>query len=137
MIGTDTVRLGVRRDIVSALGKRRSEFSETDSEFSAIVRIHDPATSISTHRPRPARAIPYCRHSGGKLDLLWVRGRPRWGFEFKRTSSPTLTRSLMTGLETLELQKAFLVHAGDKTFPLHQRVTAVSAARLLSDIAQP
>lgn len=79
----------------------------------------------------------WATHSGAELDLLWVRGRRRWGFEFKRTSSPTLTRSLMTALETLKLQKAFLVHAGDKTFPLHKRVTAVSASRLLHDIAKP
>jgi hypothetical protein len=34
----------------------------------------------------------------------------------------------------LRLQKAFLIHAGDKAFPLHKRVTAVGAARLLEDI---
>jgi len=76
----------------------------------------------------------WATHSGAELDLLWVRGRRRWGFEFKRTSSPRLTNSLKTAIETLGLQKAFLVHAGDKTFPLHKYVTAVAAARLLDDI---
>lgn len=76
-------------------------------------------------------------HSGAELDLLWVRGRRRWGFEFKRTSSPSLTRSLMTALDSLQLDKAFLIHAGDKTFPLHRRVTAVAAVRLLDDLSQP
>ena len=76
----------------------------------------------------------WATHSGAELDLLWVRGRRRWGFEFKRTSSPRLTNSLKTALETLELQRAFLVHAGDKTFPLHKHVTAVAAAHLLDDI---
>jgi len=73
-------------------------------------------------------------HAGPELDLLWVRGRQRWGFEFKRTSSPKLTSSLMAAIDTLKLQKAFLVHAGDKTFSLHKRVTAVSATRLLDDV---
>jgi hypothetical protein len=63
-----------------------------------------------------------------------VRGRQRWGFEFKRTSSPKLTRSLHTALEALALQKAFVVHAGERTFPLHERVTAMAAARLLEDL---
>lgn len=40
-------------------------------------------------------------HSGAEIDLLWVRGRRRWGFEFKRTSSPALSRSLMSAVETL------------------------------------
>ena len=76
----------------------------------------------------------WATHSGAELDLLCVRGRRRWGFEFKRTSSPKLTASLKTAIEALKLQKAFLVHAGEKTFPLHRRVTAVSAARVLDDI---
>ena len=76
----------------------------------------------------------WATHSGAELDLLRVRGRRRWGFEFKRTSSPKLTASLKTAIEALKLQKAFLVHAGDKTFPLHKRVTAVPAVRVLNDI---
>ena len=42
--------------------------------------------------------------------------------------------SLRTAIESLGLQKAFLVHAGDKTFPVHKQVTAVAAARLLEDV---
>lgn len=76
----------------------------------------------------------WATHSGAELDLLWARGRRRWGFEFKRTSSPKLTASLKTAIEALELQKAFLVHAGEKSFPLHKRVTAVAATRILDDI---
>ncbi|MBI5764564.1 MAG: ATP-binding protein [Planctomycetes bacterium] len=77
----------------------------------------------------------WATHSGAELDLLWIRGRMRWGFEFKRTSSPQLTPSLITAIEMLKLQKAFLVHAGEKTFRLNKQVTAVAATRLLSDIA--
>jgi len=40
----------------------------------------------------------WATHSGAELDLLWVRGRRRWGFEFKRTSSPRLTGSLRTAI---------------------------------------
>ena len=42
--------------------------------------------------------------------------------------------SEISDLETLDLQRAFLIHAGDKTFPLHRKVTAVSANRLLEDL---
>jgi uncharacterized protein len=82
----------------------------------------------------PEECYFWATHSGAELDLLWVRGRRRLGFEFKRTSSPKLTNSLRAAVETLGLQKAFLVHAGDKTFPLHKQVMAVAAVRLLDDI---
>ncbi len=73
-------------------------------------------------------------HSGPEIDLLWVRGQRRWGFEFKRTSSPSLTRSLLTALDVLRLQRAYVVHAGTDTFPLHEKVTALAAGRLLDDL---
>ena len=82
----------------------------------------------------PDECFFWATHSGPELDLLWVRGRRRWGFEFKRTSSPRLTRSLRASLEDLDLQRAFVIHAGEKTFPLHRKVTAVAANRILEDI---
>lgn len=85
----------------------------------------------------PEECYFWAIHSGAELDLLWTRGRRRWGFELKRTSSPALTRSLLTALDSLKLEKAFLVHAGDKTFPLHGRVTAIAASRLLDDLEPP
>jgi len=82
----------------------------------------------------PEECFFWATHSGPEIDLLWVRGRRRWGFEFKRTSSPTMTRSLHAAVETLDLQRAFVIHAGEKTFPLHRKVTAVAAQRVLDDI---
>ncbi len=76
-------------------------------------------------------------HSGAEIDLLWVRGRRRWGFEFKRTSSPALSRSLMSAVDELRLQRAFVVHAGEATFPLHKKVTALAVKRLLDDLPGP
>ena len=40
----------------------------------------------------------------------------------------------MTALDLLELQKLYVVHAGNTTFPLHGKVTAIAANRLLSDL---
>lgn len=82
----------------------------------------------------PHECYFWAMHAGAELDMLWVHGRRRWGFEFKRTTSPKLTPSLMTAIETLKLQRAFIIHAGERSFPLHKQVTAVAATRLLSDI---
>jgi hypothetical protein len=85
----------------------------------------------------PEECYFWATHSGPELDLLWVRGRRRWGFEIKRTSAPSLTRSLRTAIDVLELDRAFVVHAGERTFPLHEHVTALAATRLLTDLTAP
>ena len=76
----------------------------------------------------------WATHSGAELDLLWLRGNQRFGFEVKRTAAPRLSRSIVTAIEDLGLDRAFVIHAGDATFPLHDRVTAVSASRMLDDL---
>jgi predicted AAA+ superfamily ATPase len=76
----------------------------------------------------------WATHGGAELDLLVVRGRRRLGFEFKRTSSPTLTRSMRTALADLKLERLDVLHAGDSTFPLGPTIRAVAAHRLLLDV---
>jgi len=73
-------------------------------------------------------------HAGAELDLLIVRGRQRFGFEMKRTSSPRLTPSMRSALADLKLNHLDVIHAGDETFPLGEQVRAVALERLLSDI---
>lgn len=76
----------------------------------------------------------WATHSGAELDLLVVRGQTRWGFEVKRTSSPRLTRSLVAAKETLRLDQAYLVHAGEHSFPLAEGVQALAFAQLEHDM---
>jgi hypothetical protein len=64
-----------------------------------------------------------------------VRGRQKLGFEFKRTTTPTLTRSMHIALADLSLQRLDVVHAGAHTFRLAPKVRAVALARLLDDLA--
>lgn len=74
-------------------------------------------------------------YAGAELDLLVVRGGRRRGFEFKRTDSPTTTRSMRTALGDLKLGRLDVIHAGEHTFPLDKRIRAVALARLLEDVA--
>ena len=74
-------------------------------------------------------------HSGAELDLLVVRGRRRWGFEFKRTSAPVVTRSMRVALEDLRLERLDVVHGGPHSFLLAPRIRAVAFPRLLDDLA--
>lgn len=73
-------------------------------------------------------------HGGAELDLFVTSGRRRLGFEFKRTTTPSLTPSMRSALEDLQLTRLDVVHAGRETFPLHKRVRAVAASRLLEDL---
>jgi predicted AAA+ superfamily ATPase len=73
-------------------------------------------------------------HAGSELDLLVVSGRWRLGFEVKRSSSPRLTPSMRNTLKDLKLRSLDVIHAGERTFGLAERIRAVAFSRLLEDI---
>ena len=89
---------------------------------------------ITRLEAQPEECFFWATHAGAELDLLVVRGQQRWGFEFKRTVAPRLTRSMHTALADLRLERLDVVHAGDQTFPLAAHVRAVALRRLLDDL---
>ena len=76
----------------------------------------------------------WATHAGAELDLLVVRGRDRLGFEVKLTSSPRVTPSMRSALADLKLQRLYVIHSGEETFPLEKNIQAVALLRLLEDI---
>jgi predicted AAA+ superfamily ATPase len=76
----------------------------------------------------------WAAHSGAELDLLVVRGNVRLGFEFKRTTAPATTRSMHVALEDLRLSRIDVVHAGSRSFPMHQKIRAIALSRLMEDL---
>ena len=66
----------------------------------------------------------WATHQGAELDLLTMKKGQRIGFEFKRTSTPAMTRSMHSALDDLELDRLFVIFPGDTRFPLHERVEA-------------
>ncbi|KPK34236.1 MAG: hypothetical protein AMK70_08085 [Nitrospira bacterium SG8_35_1] len=82
----------------------------------------------------PEECFFWATHGGAELDLLVIRGRHRYGFEIKRTSSPSMTPSIRSALKDLRLKQIDLIHAGDETFPLDKKVRAVAMSRFLDDI---
>jgi hypothetical protein len=65
---------------------------------------------------------------------MFKRGK-RLGFEIKRADAPTLTTSMRTVLEDLELDALSVVYPGDREYTLahNVRVIPVAAALNLSD----
>lgn len=76
----------------------------------------------------------WATHAGAELDLLVVRGRKRFGFEVKLTSSPRVTPSMRHALQDLKLERLFVVHAGEETFQLDKKIYALAFPRLLKDL---
>jgi uncharacterized protein len=74
---------------------------------------------------KPDEAYFWATHQGAELDLLMLRGNQRIGVEFKRTDSPTVTRSMRTAIDDLKLDALYVVHAGDLRFPLADGIEAV------------
>jgi uncharacterized protein len=73
------------------------------------------------------RCAFWATHGGAELDLL-VDGR--LGFEFKRTESPKMTRSMHSALDALDLERLVVIHGGEHAFALHERVDAVPLSML-------
>ncbi len=84
---------------------------------------------------RPGEAYFWGTHAGAELDLFVVRGGARLGFEFKRTSAPTVTASMRTAGADLRLQRLDVIHGGRETFPLTDRIRAVPLERVWSDVS--
>jgi len=78
----------------------------------------------------------WATHGGAELDLLVVRGRRRWGFEVKRTSAPSITRSMRSALADLRPQRLFVVHAGPNSFDMAHKIRAVAVQQLLDELAR-
>ena len=82
----------------------------------------------------PEECYFWATHGGAELDLFVLRGRRRYGFEFKRTTSPRVTPSMRSALSDLKLDRLDVIHAGENTFPLSEKIRAVSWQRLLVDV---
>jgi len=86
-------------------------------------------------RLRPEECFFWATHAGAELDLLVVRGRKRWGFEFKRTSQPALTKSMTTAISDLGLRSIRVIHAGEHAFALAKNVRAIPLREIGDEIS--
>jgi hypothetical protein len=50
-------------------------------------------------------------------ETVLVRGQERIGFETKRTVTPKMTASLRSAIESIPLDRAYVVHAGAHASP--------------------
>jgi predicted AAA+ superfamily ATPase len=70
--------------------------------------------------------------AGAELDMLAVKGNRKTGFEFKASESPSTSKSMRIAIENLELDNLYVIHPGDNTFPLDEKITAIPLRKLPS-----
>ena len=80
------------------------------------------------------RCFHWSTHTGAKLDLFVMDGARRYGFEVRRSEAPRLTRSMRSALETLNLDRLDVVHAGTERYRLADGVRALPAAELANTL---
>ena len=73
-------------------------------------------------------------HTGAEIDMIVQRGTELIGIEIKRTSSPSVTKSIRSALADLELTAVRIIHAGKESYPLTEKVRAVSAHNLQTEL---
>jgi uncharacterized protein len=73
----------------------------------------------------PSQAWFWATHQGAELDLMFLFRGYRFGIEVKYSESPKLTRSEKSALTTLKLQHLWVIHPGNHSFPMMDRVTAI------------
>lgn len=83
---------------------------------------------------RSEQCFHWSTYSGAELDLLVVAGNRRYGFEVKRAEAPRLTASMRSAVETLDLRRLDVVHAGERLYRLAPRVRALPAVRLATEL---
>ncbi len=91
-------------------------------------------TVLTQLNVEPESAFFWSTHGGAELDLFVVKGNTRLGFEFKRTTVPSITRSVHIAAEDLRLSHVYIVHAGAESYPLAKNVTALSLRHIESDL---
>jgi hypothetical protein len=72
----------------------------------------------------------WATQSGAELDLLLFHGPRRFGFEFKYSSQPVVTKSMRVAVQDLRLDHLWVVHPGEETFPLTEEITALPVSDL-------
>lgn len=65
----------------------------------------------------------WATQNDAELDLLAFKNGKRFGFEFKYTDSPKMTKSMGIALNDLGLEHLYVIFPGDIYFPMSEKVT--------------
>lgn len=64
-------------------------------------------------------------HAEAELDLFCMTRGKRFGFEFKFTDSPKVTKSMQIAMKDLNLKHIYVIYPGQTNFKLNEKITAI------------
>jgi predicted AAA+ superfamily ATPase len=64
-------------------------------------------------------------HAGAEVDLFWQHYSKNWACEFKYADAPKMTKSIKSAIDSLNLEKLWVVYPGTSVYKLEKNVTAV------------
>lgn len=80
---------------------------------------------------KPDEAYFWSTHSGAELDLLLIKENKRIGIECKRMDAPSLTKSMQTAMQDLELNELLIAYPGRQTYSLSKTVRVLPLSEVL------
>ncbi len=90
---------------------------------------------VRTHAAAQEETYYWATHGGAEVDLLLVQGSEPIGYEIKFTDRPRTSRSTHIAIESLQLRELRIVHPGEKSFPLAERIRAIGLRELVREQA--
>ena len=79
---------------------------------------------------QPDDAYFWATHNRAELDLLFLKGGKKIGFEVKLNDHPGLTPSMRIAVRDLKLEKLYVIYPGKKNYELDHRIQIISILNL-------
>ena len=73
----------------------------------------------------------WATHQGAEIDLIFFKGGRMYGVEVKRQDAPTMTKSIHTALECLEIERIAVIYPGKRRYSIHKKVDVVPFDEIL------
>jgi hypothetical protein len=67
----------------------------------------------------------WATHQGAEIDLVFFKGGRMYGVEIKRQDAPTMTKSIQTALECLDIDRIAVIYPGKRRYSVHKKVDVV------------
>lgn len=78
---------------------------------------------IDVNHAQPEECYFWGIQSGAELDLLIIKNGKRIGFEIKYADAPTITKSMTTALEMLNLDHLYVIYPQKTSYPLADKIS--------------
>ena len=83
---------------------------------------------------RPSQAYFWATYSGAELDMFFVVNGKRIGIECKFSEAPEKTKSMKIAIDSLRLDRLFVIYPGEEAWPINEKITICPIARLKQEI---